>query len=218
MIRSGLWWSIGMIIASIGVSVYGTYQIPSDMVLPVHWSLDGQADQYMQRDTVMVSIPAVMVLMTALFAAIPFIDPRTNNVRRSAGLYYASWFGGLGVLLIIQTCIVLSAANGDLVDPKTIFILACLLTLMIGNYMAKSRSSWFIGLRTPWSLTSERAWISANRATGGLFVLTAIMAGLAAFFIEEKWGFTILGVGVLASTIAGTVISYDAWRNDPKGP
>jgi len=92
MIRSGLWWSIGMIIASIGVSVYGTYQIPSDMVLPVHWSLDGQADQYMQRDTVMVSIPAVMVLMTALFAAIPFIDPRTNNVRRSAGLYYASWF------------------------------------------------------------------------------------------------------------------------------
>lgn len=208
--------SIGMIIASIGVSIYGSYQIPPDMMLPVHWGIDGQADRFMQRNTVMVSVPAAMIIISSLFVAIPFIDPRTSNVRQSTGLYYASWFGGLGVLLAVQISIVLSAANGALAEPKTIFTPVCLLTLLTGNYMTKSRSSWFIGLRTPWSMTSERAWISANRTTGWLVVVSAITAGLMAIIVEEKWGFTILGVGVLTSAIVGTAISYDAWRNDPE--
>ena len=204
-----------IILAMMSVSIYGTYVISADTLLPIHWSIRGEADHYVARDTALILMPVMGVILSMLFIAIPFIDPRKENVRRNVGLYYVSWFGPLCVILITHVAIVLSAAKAVELSPYTVLVPTCFLVIVLGNYMTKSRSSWFIGLRTPWSLMSERAWIAANRVAGRLFVITGLFASVAAVSINIQWGFSILTIGLPISALIGVAISYEVWRQDP---
>ena len=206
--------SLAIISAMIGLSIYGTYQIPVETLLPIHWNLHGEADQYVSRNIGLVLLPALAAFVFAMFAAIPFVDPRQNNVKRSAGLYYASWFGGLALIFVIQMAIVFSASEGTHLDVYFIFLPTCLFIVIIGNYMTKSRSSWFIGVRTPWSLSSERAWIAANRATGWLFVIFGLVAAIASYATTIESGLVILVIGLITSVAVGIAASYKSWKHD----
>ncbi|MEO9971050.1 MAG: SdpI family protein [Hyphomonadaceae bacterium] len=214
MNRKLYWLSCVVNFVLIAVSVYGALRIPPDMPLPVHWNIRGEADWYLPRNTVLVLMPALAIIMSLIYAAIPMIEPRKENAKRSSGLYYASWFGMLCLTLTLHSALVFSAARGQAPSPLIVFASASTLIIVIGNYMTKSRSNWFFGLRTPWSLSSERAWIAANRATGWLFVITGILSGLVASLLDVKSGFTILAAGVIASALIGVAVSYQNWRED----
>ena len=214
MSRRLYWLSCAISLVLVAVSVYGALRIPPDMPLPVHWNIRGEADWYLPRNTVLVLAPALAIIMSLIYAAIPMIEPRKENAKRSAGLYYASWFGLLCVTLTIHSAVVFSAVRGQDPSPLIVFASASTLIIVIGNYMTKSRSNWFFGLRTPWSLSSEQAWIAANRATGWLFVITGILSAIVASMLDIRSGFTILAVGVFASALIGAAVSYQHWRQD----
>lgn len=198
------------------VSFYGLGNIAPDAMLPSHWNMKGEVDGYSSRNTLLVFAPAIGVIVTIIFSAIPYIDPRRHNVLRSSGLYFATWFGSLGLLAVIHFVVIIAGARG--VEPNTNLILLpiCALLAIVGNYMAKSRSSWFIGLRTPWTLTSERAWIAANRTAGWLFVLTGAASATSSYVKDTESAFIIMGAGLLASAMIGVFVSYRTWRNDPE--
>jgi uncharacterized membrane protein len=50
----------------------------------------------------------------------------------------------------------------------------------IGNVLGKLRSNFFVGIRTPWTLSSEHVWDQTHRWAGRLFVgAAAVLAVLA---------------------------------------
>jgi uncharacterized membrane protein len=60
---------------------------------------------------------------------------------------------------------------------------------LMGNVMGKVRKNFFIGIRVPWTLASERVWNDTHRL--GAWVMTA--AGVIGFLM------TVLGVPIWAS-------------------
>ena len=48
------------------------------------------------------------------------------------------------------------------------------LFVVIGNYLGKVRRNFFVGIRTPWTLTSDEVWARTHRVGGWLFVLAGI--------------------------------------------
>ncbi len=215
MPRAAYIFSVGIILLMMGVSFYGLRHIPADAMLPSHWNIKGEVDDYAPRNVMLALFPALGLIVSVLFAAIPCIDPRRENVWRSAGLYYASWFGVLGLMAALHFVIVSAAANGAEPDSRLILLPICVLLIVIGNFMAKSRSTWFIGLRTPWTLSSEAAWIAANRAAGWLFVATGVATAAAIYLVDVRSGFVVMFAGVLAAAAIGVAISYLVWRDDP---
>ncbi|MEL6506330.1 MAG: SdpI family protein [Pseudomonadota bacterium] len=161
-------------------------------------------------------MPLSAVAVIIIFAILPTIDPRGENFKSSRGLFFAGWFGALLTLLVSHAMIVISAAHQTAPDIRWVLASSSVLLIAVGNFMGKSRSTWFMGLRTPWTLSSEHAWSVANRITGWLLVLTGVVALVVGFFKEPFAALFVLGAGAAISCIVGVVVSYFAWRADPE--
>lgn len=216
MVKAGLGATAVALAVMIGFSVYGFTAIPEDAMIPRHWGLDGQPDAWAPRDHVLVGMPLLVAVLSIVFVLIPAIDPRRRNLERSRGLYLSGWVGASALLALVHALVVVSAARGGELDPAAVLYGVAALIVIIGNYLAKSRSSWFIGVRTPWSLSSEHAWKAANTTTGWLFVLTGLSAAATAFWRGAENAFPVLAVGVGVAALAGVAASYFAWRRDPE--
>ena len=217
MMKLGVIVSILALLVMAAASLYGWNTIPADAMLARHWDLNGEANGFWPRDQLLIVMPLIAAGLSLAFFLIPKIDPRPAHVRQSQALLMVGWFGVLGLLTFVHVSTVLAAAQGQTAMPHMGLHLygLSLLIILIGNYTAKSRSNFFLGVRTPWSLSSEHAWSVSNRTGGWLFVLTGLAAAATGLALDVKQGYRVLVVGVLAAAAVSVVVSYLAWRHDP---
>lgn len=219
MIRIGILISALVLAFMVAVSLFGLERIAPGTELASHWNLKGEVDGYAPRDVVLLLGPAVGFGVSLLFALLPFIDPRKEHVRASRGLYLVGWLGALLILAVLHAGIILSAAlGGDAATwmPHVLLYATSTLMIVLGNFTAKSRSNWFLGVRTPWTLSSEHSWIVTNRASGWMLVLTGLAAIAASVFMDVQAGLLALVGGALATLVVSLAISYFAWARDPE--
>jgi uncharacterized membrane protein len=82
------------------------------------------------------------------------------------------------------------------VEPDATFpLIACaafpgfigLAFILLGNVLGKVRRNFWLGVRTPWTLASDRVWYATHRVAGktmvvgGLVTMLAAMMGLPAY-------------------------------------
>ncbi len=215
MIKRGLFWSGLLLAIAVAASFYASRTVPPDTLVPAHFNLRGEADRYAPFGVLVWVVPAVIAGLNVALAALPLLDPRKDNLRRSAGLYLTGWIGGTFIATAAHLAVMYAAVTGDAPEVRFIFAAAGLVVAVIGNFLAKSRSNWFAGVRTPWTLSSEHAWVIANRIAGWGFVLTGLATVAASLLSSTPETALVLTAGVLASALVAVVASYFAWRADP---
>jgi uncharacterized membrane protein len=97
---------------------------------------------------------------------------------------------------------------GTQVSPNlTMPVMIGILFICMGFLMEHAEPNWFAGIRTPWTLSSERVWKKTHEQRGGtLFKLAGIFC-LAGIFMQEYVIWFIL-VPVLAVALYCGVYSY----------
>ena len=142
--------------------------------VPTHWGLSGQVDATGPRwmDLVLAATP---LLLLALAAVLPRIDPGRSSYRRHAKAYGAAMAGAV-LMLLAFSWVTAAAALGYSIDVGTVVcLLIGLLLLCIGNYLPQARPSYFFGIRTPWTLASDAVWRRTHRAGGALFCANGLL-------------------------------------------
>lgn len=82
--------------------------------------------------------------------------------------------------------------------------------ITFGYVVENSRQNWFVGIRTPWTLSSEEVWTRTNRRGGILFKIAGVLALLAIPFPEY---FIYVAVAPLViAALVPTVYSYVLYR------
>jgi uncharacterized membrane protein len=81
--------------------------------------------------------------------------------------------------------------------------------------MGKLRPNWFIGIRTPWTLSSKRAWVQAHRVAGYLYV-AAGAAMVGATLLNPRAAFLVTLAGAFTPALVAIPYSWWIWRNDPE--
>jgi uncharacterized membrane protein len=215
MMRTAWLLSFVAIAAMIAISVYGASAIPEGAMVARHWNFAGEVDGYSPRNHVLIAMPALAAVVSIICGAVPYIDPRKRNIDASKGLLIVSWIGVLAVLAVTHGWVIFTAAHGDSESPPHLILYAVsALLIVIGNFVAKSRSNFFLGVRTPWTLSSEHAWAVANRAGGWMLVLTGSAAAAAGYFLDLRTGMLALVAGTVAAAVVSVAVSYFAWRSD----
>jgi uncharacterized membrane protein len=214
-LRPMLFTNAALLAGMVGVSLWAWDQIPDGAQIPVHFTLTGEPDRFGSKLEALTAMPIVLVVLTLALYALPWLDPRRANVEASAKFWNAIAIGVTLLLAYIHTLLVL-AATGAVVKMGSAIVPAInVLFILLGNYLAKTRSNWFAGIRTPWTLSSEHSWEKTHRWTGRLFVVSGL-AGLAAWFATDANTAMIISLAALFATIvAAFVMSYVFWKNDP---
>lgn len=208
------WFSIFCLI-SIGLIAWWAYPHLPAMV-PSHWNIQGQIDGYTTRLGHTLGIPGLVLGMYLLFLAIPLLEPRQKNFFRSIGFYQMIRNFMMGFMLFLYVVTTWVGVTGQLLAiDKIIPLVVGILFIFIGNYMSQIKSNFFMGIRTPWTLSSDTVWQKTHRLGGYTFVLGGILFVLAVLF-AEPWNFYLPMAGILLAALVPVIYSYILFSQEHK--
>ncbi len=205
-----------VVVAALAVSAWAWPQIPDGAQVPIHWGINGQADGFAPKPVGLLLLPGLIAGIGAVFVVLPAIEPRREHLRRSGPAYRTVAVSSILLLGAVHVAAVM-AATGRTVDIARIAALAVgALFVAIGNVLPKLRSTFLVGIRTPWTLTSERSWTRTHRLGGRLMALLGLsILALTAVGLRGVMLAVLLGVGAAVLVAGLTVYSYLVWRSDP---
>lgn len=206
--------AVSTLVVMAALSVWTYLQLPADAQVPVHWNAAGDVDRYAGR----LEGTGLLVLVTAgvvgLLLALPRIEPRRANLRRSASVFRVSFYGVLAVLGGIHLMALATALGRDVHVSRIVPLGVGGLLVAIGNVLPKTRSTFMLGIHTPWTLSSEHTWRRTHRVAGWAFV----GVGVLTIVVGLLWPASAIGVIAPAAAVLALgvmVYSYVVWRNAP---
>jgi len=181
-------------------------------IVASHWNASGVADGYMPKFWDFIIIPLIMTACVGLFALIPRIDPKKKNYEKFRNYYEGFILILVLFLLAIQVQMILWNTGYPISPNLTFPILFGILFIAIGFLVEHSEPNWFAGIRTPWTMTSERVWKKTNVRGGKLFKL----AGVISFFgvLAGNYALWFVLAPVLIVTVYTVIYSYLEYRNE----
>jgi len=197
------------------LAAWSWLRIPEGASIPVHWGINGEADRYGGKFEGLLLLPVITLLAALLLSLIPRIDPRGENIARSAKAYKSIWFVTLLFMLAIYVMSILAALGWAINMGRIIGPALGILFIILGNYMGKIRSNYTVGIRTPWTLASELSWNKTHRLGGKLFVALGLLVLVMALFGQGALTFYVLLAGLLITLITLFAYSYIVWKSDP---
>ncbi len=214
-IRLPLIVSFALIAAMLGLSLWAWSMLPPGALMPVHFGIDGRPDRFAAKGIGLFAMPLVAIGITALLAVIPRIEPRRLNLAGSAKFYRAVWIGIVALLGATHGAAIAAALHAPVDAGAVVAGALAILFIVMGNYLGKTRSNFFAGVRTPWTLSSEYSWERTHRLCGKLFVITGAATLAALLVLPMKIALLILIGLTLANVAVSVAMSYVYWARDP---
>ena len=209
------WIPLLIIAAAFGASAIVYPMLPA--TIPTHWNLAGHPDKWSSRAWGAWMLPVFILGAWALTRVLPAIDPRGANYAK-----FGSAFEGIVIsvmlFMLALHIVVLRASLGYPVDMRRVVPIGIgLVFLAIGNLLPRARPNWFVGIRTPWTLSSDRVWEKTHRFGGRVFVAAGILITLAGLFAVQ-WAHAVAFTVILITVTVVLVYSYLEWkREQPSG-
>ena len=179
--------------------------------VPMNWGLDGEVS-YGSRANLWW-LAGISPLIALLFTALPKIDPRKKNYSK-----FKTYFDGFCVVMMIfmlgmVTLVISESLNPGMLSVSVVVVAACgLLFIFIGNMLPKVKNNFFVGVRTPWTLSDAEVWNKTHRLAGFLFFFGGIAIVALAFLLSELALFIAMMVIVGIAAIIPIVMSYIWYR------
>lgn len=177
--------------------------------LPVHWNYAGEPDRWGGKVEGLLLLPGITTLALAFFLVLPKVDPGRANWPQMRG----AW-AGFQIAFVLLLAALYAGTLGALTMQTALPRLLGLFLAVLGALMGKVRPNWFFGIRTPWTLTSKRAWIRTHRYGGFAFLGLGVL-GLGLSVVSPTYALGVVLGGLLLSTVVLVAYSWTVWRHDP---
>ena len=192
-----------LIISSFLIAAYAYQNIQSETIAS-HWDINGKVNGYMPKLFGLSIFPIILVGMYLMFLFIPKIDPlkKIESFRK----YYDYMILAI-ILFLFYVFILTILFNMDYSFNMTIMIMPAvgLLFILLGILMRKLKRNWFVGIRTPWTISSDVVWEKTHKLGSILFIAIGLIIAASVFF-QASTGFIL--APIIISTIVLIVYSY----------
>jgi len=167
-----------------------------------HWNAAGQADGYMSKFWGLFLIPIIMTGFVALFAVLPRIDPYKKNYEKFRDYYEGFILLFVLFMLAIQVQIILWSIGYQISPNLTFPVLIGILFIYIGFLLGHAEQNWFVGIRTPWTLSSKTVWKKTHELGGKLFKIAGVISCIGIFAgVYALWFILVPALAVAAITV-----------------
>ena len=196
-----------VILLSFIAAVYFYPQMPEKMAS--HWNAQGKVDGYMPKFWGLFLMPIVSVGLFLLFLLIPKIDPLKKNIEKFRK--YFDWFIVLIIafLFYIYLLTVFWSLNFRFNMAAMMIPALGILFYYMGILTENAERNWFIGIRTPWTLSNNIVWKKTHKLGGKLFKIAGIIAVIGVLFQKYALLFVLVpAISVAAYTIVYSYFEY----------
>lgn len=174
-----------------------------------HWGFDGQADGF-SNPAFAVFVPPLILLAAhwlCIFATAR--DPKNQNRNRKP-FGMVLWI--IPIMSNLACALMFSLALGAEFSVSRVMNLAFgLMFLVIGNYLPKCRQNYTIGIKVPWTYTSEENWNATHRFGGRVWMVGGLLI-LMSSFLPRASGIPLMLIAMIALAAIPVVYSYLFYR------
>jgi uncharacterized membrane protein len=206
-----------VLVLIIGATIAGLLlwnQLPEQMAS--HWNVNDEVDGYMSRFWGVFMMPLMTLGMFLLFLLIPAIDPLKANIAKFRGVFNLFITFMIGFMIYIHALtLIWNLGYTGFGLSKAMLPAMGLLFILVGYLMRQSKRNWFIGIRTPWTLSSDYVWDKTHQLGAILFVASGVLAFIGGFF-GGMLAFWLFFVPLMASAIFLVVYSYVLYQRETK--
>jgi uncharacterized membrane protein len=204
---------IGLIVAGIALAaaIWAYPQLPPRVA--THWNFRGEADGYSGRFVAAFVFPLAILLFAGLAHVFPKIDPKGKNYPKFDDTY---WLLINGVLIFagVMHLALLGNAIGAPVSIRRVMPVALgFLFIVVGNYLSRVQPNWFLGIRTPWTLSSDTVWRKTHRLGGRVFVIAGVLF-MASALVPRARDAVPLAVVIIVLVMTPVLYSLYLWMRE----
>ncbi|MFN8400688.1 MAG: SdpI family protein [Anaerolineales bacterium] len=187
-------------------------QFPEQMAS--HWNVNDQADDYMPKFWGVFLMPIISLGMLILFLVIPNIDPLKANIAEFRNIF------NLFILLIVAFMLYVhgltlawNMGNQSFKMSAAMLPFLGILFIFIGYMLRQAKRNFFIGIRTPWTLSSDTVWDKTHQLGSVLFMVSGALAFVGSF-LGGTLAFWLFFIPLMGSVLFLILYSYILYRNE----
>lgn len=189
-------------------------QLPE--TIPGHYGPSGRPDRYDPKGQLAALMGGLTVFMYLVFRFLPRIDPGQNlqtalyqKIRWMIMVFWAvflAWFWtiswqGIGPETMVDT---LLTGGG-------------LLLAGLGNLLNSVKPNYFVGVRTPWTLSSPAVWRRTHHLAARVFVIGGLLMAALVWVIPQALKLPVIVALPLLMGLVPVVYSYVYFRQEKAG-
>jgi uncharacterized membrane protein len=181
-----LWISLVLTAVTLGGTLF-LYTFGYDYLperVPVHWNINGEPDQWTTRDRVLPYLlisPGAMAVMMVVGLLLPWLSPKPFDVERFRPTYEYVFALIAMLFAYIQVAILMATVDHGDFAMRMLIGGIFLFFAAIGNVLGKVRRNFWMGVRTPWTIASEKVWNQTHRVAAWLYVAVGVVGFVAVF-------------------------------------
>jgi uncharacterized membrane protein len=201
-----------LILIVIGIIFYG--QLPAQ--IPTHWNIYGEIDGWSSKNMVAFYMPIMYLLGYLFLSFIVFLDPLRKNVEKFYPIYWQMKFA-IVLFLSALHILMLNAATATTKLPvdKIVIVGTGALFFFLGALMPKIKRNFFIGIRLPWTLASDKVWKKTHEMGMWVFEVIGVATALSVIFRSEM-AFIMIMTFIVGGVIFLGVYSYLVFKRTKK--
>ena len=181
-----------------------------------HWNFDGQPDGWMPKGQSLFILPVMNVGICALITGFvaadrfflkgPYTTILTKRIHRLARWLRLALTGFFACF----SCVLIAVAAGWPIDVGRFAANAALVLLaVVGNLLGNVPPNYFIGVRTPWTLSSTETWRATHRWAARIMVFGSLALLGVGFFVSDEVQLGSFLVFTIGLGLWG--LAYSAW-------
>ncbi len=203
---------VGLILISFLMGAYLYTYMPEKMAS--HWDANGRVNGYMPELSGLFLLPVISAILFLAFMLIPKIDPLKANIEKFRG-HFDVFVLLLFVFLFYIHMLIMLWNLGYRFNIMQLLAPALGVIIYYSGVMTENaKQNWFIGVRTPWTLSSEVVWDKTNKLAGKLFKVAGVLAVMGLVF--PKYAIFLILVPVILAAVYPVIYSYQKYQQEIK--
>lgn len=183
--------------------------------IPAHWNIQGEIDRWGGKFEGLILLPLIATALYLLLRFLPLVDPGRANYVHFSGPYAVVRTTVLAMLAVVHAIGQVAAHGVKVPMGRLMPLLVGAMFVALGAVLGKVRPNWFVGVRTPWTLSSKVSWVKTHRMAGWLFMASGLACLASGLLLPPQWSFGVIMAGAIGSGLGSAVYSYFAWKSDP---
>lgn len=189
-------------------------QLPEQMAS--HWNANDEVDGYMSKFWGVWMVPLMTLGMFGIFLLVPVIDPLKANIAKFRSVFNLFILLITAFMLYVHGLTLAWNLGYEFRMSSAMLPFMGILFIFIGYMLRQAKRNWFIGIRTPWTLSSDTVWDKTHQLGSVLFIASGVLAFLGALFGGTIAMYLTL-IPMLGSALFVVIYSFVLYQREMKG-
>ncbi len=199
------WPILLLLLAPFAVSLIVSDQVPD--TVPIHFNLQGEADDYGPKWMILYMLPAIGLLIYVALLFLPRIDPKKRIEKAQKPVAAIRLITSL-FMVGLYAMMMLVVTGSDVSINSYVFIAVGILFVGLGNYFNTVKPNYFIGIRTPWTLENPTVWKKTHRLGSKIWMVGGVVIIFSDLLFSETVNAVVFGATFGVMVVVPLLYSY----------